>query len=149
MYFFIAALVFLNMATRTKHRILRYESYFFIFCIFMFFLRKHRKNDSKIQRAICVPKITHKWRPGTHSGSKIVPNSRERGQKSPKLPELPESPHDPPREILQERSSARKAPGNALPREKRVRAPPKHHPVIILLIIITILITGGLPPLLL
>ena len=36
-YFFIAALVFLNMATLTKHRILRYESYFLCFSCFDIF----------------------------------------------------------------------------------------------------------------
>ena len=103
------------MATLTKHGILRYESHFFIFCVLMFFLEKPRKNDSKIERAICVQKITHEWRPGTHSESRIVPNSREREQKSQKLPEFPESPDDPLREVLRERSSERKAPGNAPP----------------------------------
>ena len=115
MYFFTSSLVFLNMATLNKHPVLRCESYFFIFRVFMIFLEKHRKNDSKIERAICVQKITHEWRPGTHSESRIVPNSRERGQKSQKLPEFPESPDDPLREVLRERSSERKSPGNAPP----------------------------------
>ena len=34
MHLFSASLVFLNMATLTKHCILRYESYFFSFCAF-------------------------------------------------------------------------------------------------------------------
>ena len=38
--FFTAALVFFNMATLTKHYILQYESYFFIFRVFAFFLKK-------------------------------------------------------------------------------------------------------------
>ena len=42
MYFFIAALVFLNMATLTKHRILRYESKFFIFRVLRFFTKMHQ-----------------------------------------------------------------------------------------------------------
>ena len=37
MHVFTASLVFLNKATLTKHGILRYESYFFIFCVFDFF----------------------------------------------------------------------------------------------------------------
>ena len=43
-YFFIAALVFLNMATLTKHRILQYESYFFIFALSWILQKEHRKN---------------------------------------------------------------------------------------------------------
>ena len=57
-YFFIAAFVFLNMATLTKHRILRYESYFFIFCVFVFFLKNPRTNESKIQGATFIRTIT-------------------------------------------------------------------------------------------
>ena len=36
-YIFTPSLVFLKMATLTKHGILRYESYFFIFLLFVFF----------------------------------------------------------------------------------------------------------------
>ena len=36
MYFFTVSLVFLNVATLTKHCILRYESYFSIFCVLAF-----------------------------------------------------------------------------------------------------------------
>ena len=43
MHFFTASLAFSNMATLTKHRILRYESYFFIFLIFVFFFLKSIK----------------------------------------------------------------------------------------------------------
>ena len=43
MYIFTAAVVFFNMATLTKHRILRYESFFFIFCVFAFFGKKALK----------------------------------------------------------------------------------------------------------
>ena len=38
--FFTSALVAFNMATLTKHRILRYESYFFVFRGFVFFSKK-------------------------------------------------------------------------------------------------------------
>ena len=37
MHFFTSSLAFLNKATLTKHRILRYESNSFIFCIFAIF----------------------------------------------------------------------------------------------------------------
>ena len=73
-----------------------------------FSLEKRPKNDSKIQRPIRVPEITKDCRAGTHLGSKIVPNSRERGQKSLKLMEWPEFPDDPPSESLRQRSSERK-----------------------------------------
>ena len=115
MYFFTSLLDFLNMVTLTKHRILRYESYFFIFVFSCFCQKSLGKKTSKMQRAICVPKTAHEWRPGTHSESKIVPNLREKGQKSLKLTELPDSPDDPPSEIFRERSSERKAPRNAPP----------------------------------
>ena len=45
MHLFSASLVFLNMATLTKHCILRYESYFFSFCAFAFFCS--RKTSQK------------------------------------------------------------------------------------------------------
>ena len=44
MRFFTSSLVFFNMATLTKHCILQYESYFFIFRVFAFFLKKTSKN---------------------------------------------------------------------------------------------------------
>ena len=43
MHFFIEALAFLNMATLTIHRILRYESYFFIFGVLYVFHQKKNK----------------------------------------------------------------------------------------------------------
>ena len=70
----------------------------------------------------------------------MVPNSRERGQKSLKLTELPESPDDPPSEILRERPSKRKAPGNAPQERILFLGAPRPHPVIILWIIIIIII---------
>ena len=69
MYFFIASLLFLNMATLTKHRILRYESYFSIFCVFAFFPKKHQKKCSKIQPTIFAPKNAKKWSRGFCFGS--------------------------------------------------------------------------------
>ena len=48
-YGFIAALVFLNMATFTKHHILRYESYFVFFSGFMFFLKNVEKMTPKLK----------------------------------------------------------------------------------------------------
>ena len=79
-----------------------------VFCVLTFSLEKRPKNDSKIQRPIRVPEITKDCRAGTHLGSKIVPNSRERGQKSLKLMEWPEFTDDPPSESLRQRSSERK-----------------------------------------
>ena len=85
MYFCIAALAFLNMATLTKHRILRYESYFFIFCVFVFFLKSPRTNDSKIQGATFIQTITKDWSPGTQFGTK---NSLEFTSKRPTDPKI-------------------------------------------------------------
>ena len=56
MYFFTSSLVFLNMVTLTKHRILRCESYFFIFWTCVFFLKDHRKVESTLQKPIFVLK---------------------------------------------------------------------------------------------
>ena len=85
MYFFIAALVFLNMATLKKHRILRCESYFSVSCVFMFFLNKIEEMTPKFKKQFVSQKFIHEWRPGSPAGSKIVPNSRERGPKNPKI----------------------------------------------------------------
>ena len=84
-YFFIAAFVFLNMATLTKHRILRYESYFFIFCVLRFLIKKHRKNNLKCKEQFWTPKSTQNCPRGSVLGPKMVPNSRRRDRKSPKL----------------------------------------------------------------
>ena len=73
MHFFSAALAFLSMATLTKHHILRYESYFFVFCVFVYFTKKQRKNDLEMQKAILDPKISPTWSPGTRFGSKNGP----------------------------------------------------------------------------
>ena len=103
-YLFTPSLVFLNMATLTKHRILRYESYFLCFSCFDIFPRKTPQKS----RPIRIPEIPEDCCAETHLGSKIVPNSRERDQKSLKLMEWPEFPDDPPSESLRQRSSERK-----------------------------------------
>ena len=84
-HFFIAALVFLIMATLTKHRILRYESYFFIFRVFAFFLKKHRKKCFKIDAALFPLKITEKSSPGSGFGSQNGPELTSEGSKNPKM----------------------------------------------------------------
>ena len=85
MHFFSASLVFLNMATLTKHCILRYESYFFIFCVFAFFLEKHRKNSSKIQPAFFPSKNTKKSSRGARFGSQNGPELTSEGPKISKM----------------------------------------------------------------
>ena len=85
MHLFSASLVFLNMATLTKHCILRYESYFFIFCVFAFFLEKHRKNSSKIQPAFFTSKNAKKSSRGTRFGSQNGPELTSEGPKISKM----------------------------------------------------------------
>ena len=85
MHAFTAALVFLSMATLTKHRILRYESYFFIFRVFVFLIKKHRKNDLKMQRATSDPKIDKKRAPSIDFGSQNSPEFTSERLKIPKL----------------------------------------------------------------
>ena len=85
MHFFTASLAFSNMATLTKHRILRYESYFFIFLIFVFFPKKHQKMTPKF-KPHSFPKKTLKSGPGGSILSpKMMPNLRRRDQTSRKL----------------------------------------------------------------
>ena len=62
-YLFTPSLVFLNMATLTKHRILRCESYFFISRVLVFFLKKQGKINSKNQPTF-FPQKTRKSGPG-------------------------------------------------------------------------------------
>ena len=69
MRFFASSLVFFNMATLTKHCILQYESYFFIFRVFVFFSKKTSKKHSKIQVALIPSKKTKKWFRGMRFGS--------------------------------------------------------------------------------
>ena len=85
MHFFSAVLVFLSMATLTKHRILQCESYFSIFRVFVFFLKKTSKNDPKMQRAILHHKITKERSPGTYSGSKNEPELTSERPKKPRI----------------------------------------------------------------
>ena len=85
MQFLTASLFFLNMATLTKHRVLRYESYFPIFCVFVFFPEKHRKKYLKFQRAILDPKIPPKWSPGIRFGSQNGPDFTSERQQIRKL----------------------------------------------------------------
>ena len=73
MRFFASSLVFFNMATLTKHCILQYESYFFIFRVFVIFTKKHGKNNAKMLEAGFVAKITTEWSPGRYFGSKNAP----------------------------------------------------------------------------
>ena len=73
MRFFASSLVFFNMATLTKHCILQYESYFFIFRVFVIFTEKHGKNNTKMLEAGFVAKITTEWSPGSYFGSKNAP----------------------------------------------------------------------------
>ena len=71
--FFTASLVFFNMATLTKHRILRCETYFFNFLCFVFFSKQRRKNCPKMQRASLDTKIPTERSPGTRFGSQNDP----------------------------------------------------------------------------
>ena len=122
-YCFIAALVFLNMATFTKHRILRYEATFCFLSVFRIFVKNVEKMPPKFKDQFVSQKSPKNGVRGPILESKFVPDSRERSQKSLKLTELPESPDDPRSEILRERSSERKAPGNALPEEVLFQRP--------------------------
>ena len=57
MYFFTSLLDFLNMVTLTKHRILRYESYFFIFWICVFISKISSKSwDNTSKTNFCFKK---------------------------------------------------------------------------------------------
>ena len=87
MHLFSASLVFLNMATLTKHCILRYESYFFSFCVFAFFFfrEKHRKNSSKIQPAFFTSKNAKQSSRGTRLGSQNRPELTSGGPKISKI----------------------------------------------------------------
>ena len=75
MRFFASSLVFFNMATLTKHRILRYESYFFIFRVFVFFSKKKRlKTCSKIETTFFPQKSPKSHPRGPVLGPKTVSN---------------------------------------------------------------------------
>ena len=79
MHVFTAALVFLSMATLTKHRILRYESYFFMFRVFVFFPKNCEKMTSKCKEQFSTQKSHQNGPRGPVLGPKMVPNSRRRG----------------------------------------------------------------------
>ena len=64
--FFTTARVFFKLATLTKHCILRYESYFFVFSVFKFFLKKVSNIECNIGPRKIIEKVTH-------LGPKMVP----------------------------------------------------------------------------
>ena len=75
--------IFSNMATLTKHCILRYESYFFVFWVFYFFFEKSMKKT--IENFTCQK--SRKMTPGgPQNRSKIVKKRLLNRQKSPKMP---------------------------------------------------------------
>ena len=86
-HFFTAALVFFNMATLTIVCILQCESYFFIFRVFVFFLKKRQKTCYKIETAIFSSKITKKSSPGTHFGTQNAAELTSERSKNPKMVE--------------------------------------------------------------
>ena len=104
------ACIFLNIATLTKHRILRYESYFFIFCVCMFFLKKHRTHDSKIQWAIFDPKITKEKSLGSHSETK---NDAEFTSEKPRITKILQKSNFSTQQFLKHSFWARKGVGRA------------------------------------
>ena len=74
MHFFIAVLVFMSMATLTKHRILQCESYFSIFRVFVFFLKKRRKMTPKCKEQFCITKSPKNGPRGPILAPKLDPN---------------------------------------------------------------------------
>ena len=74
MHVFTAALVFLSMATLTKHRILRYESYFPIFRVFVFFPKSIEKITSNFTQQFWTQKSPKNGPGGPVLGPKMVPN---------------------------------------------------------------------------
>ena len=82
---FAASLVFLNMATLTKHCILYIESYFDICCVFELSLKKHRKMESPIETARLIPNITENWSLGICFRSK---NRPELPSERPNMPKI-------------------------------------------------------------
>ena len=87
MRFFASSLVFFNMATLTKHYILQYESYFFIFRVFAFFLKKSSKNVFRNRDHVFPSKITQKSSPGTRFGTQNGPELTSGRSKNPKIPQ--------------------------------------------------------------
>ena len=85
MCFFASSLVFFNMATFTKHNILQYESYFFIFRVFPFFSKKTSKNVLQNRHHIFPSKITQKSSPGTRFGTQNGPELTSGRSKNRKM----------------------------------------------------------------
>ena len=85
MRFFASSLVFFNMATLTKHYILQYESYFFIFRVFVFFSKKTSKNVLQNRHHIFPSKITQKSSPGTRFGTQNGPELTSGRSKNRKM----------------------------------------------------------------
>ena len=73
-----------DIATLTKHCILRYESYFYISCGFAFFVKNRRKTCSKIETTFFLSKITKKSSPGTRFGTQSCPELTLERSKNPK-----------------------------------------------------------------
>ena len=85
MCFFTSSLVFFNMATLTKHYILQYESYFFIFRVFVFFSKKTSKNVLQNRHHIFPSKITQKSSPGIRFGTQNGPELTSGRSKNRKM----------------------------------------------------------------
>ena len=85
MRFFTSSLVFFNMATLTKHCILQYGSYFFIFRVFAFFLKKSSKNAFRNRDHVFPSGITQKSSPGTRFGTQNGPELTPGRSKNPKM----------------------------------------------------------------
>ena len=83
--FFTSPLVFFNMATLTKHCILQYESYFFIFRVFAFFSKKTSKNVLQNRDHVFPSKITQKSSPGTRFGTQNGPELTSGRSKNRKM----------------------------------------------------------------
>ena len=69
---------FLNMTTFTKHRILRYESYFLLFLVFTFFLKKRQKITPKFKDQLASQKSPKNGVRGTISGKNCLEFTRKR-----------------------------------------------------------------------
>ena len=85
MHVFIAVLVFLSMATLTKHLILSYESYFFIFALLCFLCENIGKIALKFKPHFALSKNTKKWSRMARFGS---PNCLKLASESSKIHEI-------------------------------------------------------------
>ena len=77
--------LFSNWRPPTKHYILRYESYFFIFCVFAFFSKKTSKNVLRNRDHVFPSKITQKSSPGTRFGTQNGPELTSGRSKNRKM----------------------------------------------------------------